>query len=75
MPNHKPQHLNFSISPGGRSAAYHDWLKLQTPERRRELQAAERSYLRAVAAPTSTKQATAVAYAESMQALDPAPAM
>jgi hypothetical protein len=72
MPNHKPQ---FSISLGGRSAAYHNWLKLQTPERRREIQAAERDYLRAVAAPTGAKLATAVAYAESMQALDPAPAM
>jgi hypothetical protein len=75
MHSHKPRHLNFSISPAGRSAAYHDWLKLQTPERRRELQAAERSYVRAVAAPTSANLATAVAYAESMQALDPAPVM
>jgi hypothetical protein len=71
----KPRHLNFSISPGGRSATYHDWLKQQTPERRRELQIAERNYVRTVAAPTGVKLATAVAYAESMQALDPAPAM
>jgi hypothetical protein len=75
MHSHKPRHLNFSISPDGRSATYHDWLKRQTPERRRELQAAERSYVRAVAAPTGVKLATAVAYAESMQALDLVPAM
>jgi hypothetical protein len=75
MHSNKPRHLNFSISPHGRSAAYHDWLKLQTPERRRELLAAERGYLRATSAPTSAERAAAEAFAESMQALDPAPAM
>jgi hypothetical protein len=75
MHSHELRYLTFSISPGGRSAEYHAWLKLQTPERRRELHAAENAYNRAVRSPTGATLAAATAYAESMQALDPAPAM
>ena len=65
--NDKPQHLSPRNVRTSRGWAYDAWLRQQTPQRQRELVAAEAAYLRAVNSPTGGRAASAVAYSESLR--------
>jgi hypothetical protein len=60
---HKSQ---WNIS-NGRSAAFSEYLSQQTPERRREIAAAEQAYLQSANSPTAKQVAAATDYAQGLR--------